>query len=125
MPRINGSTVLIRQLFSNLIQHSLSRKKSGTKHSIFLTSENTDCVDVNFPNKKYYRISSSDTGTVLNTDQLKKLFTFSHKSQAPNSYYGNGIGLSICKKIMEAHNGKIQAMASLKQGTIIQMYFPV
>ncbi|MCD6019331.1 MAG: sensor signal transduction histidine kinase, phytochrome A-like protein [Bacteroidetes bacterium] len=125
LPRVLGSKVQMRQLFANLIAHSITHKKTGTKHKIDLIGDITDCVDKKFPNKKFYRICLRDSGTALKPEQLKKIFTFSHRTQTPNEFFGNGIGLAICKKIMENHHGKIEVASSSHDGTTFNLYFPV
>jgi len=43
----------------------------------------------------------------------------------PGQYAGNGIGLAICKKIMENHLGKISATSKIKEGSTFSLFFPV
>ncbi|MFA5869551.1 MAG: GAF domain-containing protein, partial [Candidatus Bathyarchaeia archaeon] len=69
--------------------------------------ENTE-IDVNIEEKEgAVRISIRDQGIGINADDIPKLFTPFSKIRKKNSYPGSGLGLSICKSIIELHGGKI------------------
>nr|WP_319802324.1 ATP-binding protein [Flavobacterium sp. N1736] len=54
-----------------------------------------------------------------------QIFTIFQRLHARNEYSGNGIGLSICKKIMENHSGNITVESKLNEGTTFNLYFPI
>ena len=83
----------ITQVISNLINNSLKFTKSG---KISLTSEKKDGHAI---------VSVKDTGTGIEPEIMPKLFS----KFASKSYQGTGLGLFICKSIIEAHGGKIWA----------------
>ncbi len=125
LPGITGSKTQLRQLFSNLISNALKFRKAGTNPEITITSEVTDCVDKESPNKIFHKISVHDNGIGMQKAYLKKIFVVFQRLHMPEEYSGNGIGLAICKKIMENHLGSISAESSPGKGSTFNLYFPI
>lgn len=125
LPVISGSPVQMRQLFSNIFSNALKYRRQEEKPKVNVTSDIRDCVDPNFPNKKFYRISVSDNGIGMDPQHLQRIFTIFQRLHMPNEYSGNGIGLAICKRIMENHFGKIDVESKINEGSIFHLYFPV
>jgi light-regulated signal transduction histidine kinase (bacteriophytochrome) len=115
----------MRQLFANLITNALKFKSPARKPDIRISSEITDCVDMYFPNKKFHKITVSDNGIGIEKEYLKKIFVIFQRLHLPEEYTGNGIGLAICKRIMENHFGKIAAESVHGEGSTMILYFPV
>ncbi len=90
---VHADTERITQVISNLINNSLKFTKSG---KISVTSEKKDGHAI---------VSVKDTGTGIEPEIMPKLFS----KFASKSYQGTGLGLFICKSIIEAHGGKIWA----------------
>jgi PAS domain S-box-containing protein len=125
LPVINGARVQLRQLFSNLFSNAIKYSKENILPEISVTSEITDCVDMNYPNKKYYKITVTDNGIGIDAIHLKKIFTIFSRLHMPDEYSGNGIGLAICKKIMENHMGIIDVESFPQSGSSFNLYFPL
>lgn len=125
LPVIKAADVQMRQIFSNLLGNAIKYRKTGIAPEITITSEITDCVDVNFPNKKYHKISVQDNGIGIDESFRNKIFTIFARLHMPDEYSGNGIGLAICKKIMENHSGKITVESFPREGSIFHLFFPV
>jgi PAS domain S-box-containing protein len=104
-----NSDKLIR-VFINLIKNAVDAiPEHGT---IEISSCQTkDCVEISF----------GDTGTGIPEETLKKLFTplFTTKAQ------GMGFGLAICKRIIEAHEGKITVETAVNKGTTFTITLPL
>jgi PAS domain S-box-containing protein len=125
LPTIPASHVQMRQLFSNLITNAIKYSKKDVKPVISITSELTNQVDINAPAKRFYKISIHDNGIGMDKTHLTKIFTIFQRLHKRDEYSGNGIGLAICKKIMENHSGKIDVESSLNDGSVFNLYFPV
>lgn len=125
LPTIMAAHVQMRQLFANLISNAIKYSKPDTKPEIMISSDVVDCVDLHFPNKKFYKISVEDNGIGIDAEYIDKIFTIFARLHMPNEYTGNGIGLAICKKIMENHSGKVSVESIPHEGSIFHLYFPI
>lgn len=125
LPKIKGSQVQMRQLFLNLIDNAIKYSKINEQPRIRISSQIEDCVDVHMPNKKYYRVTLHDNGIGMDSQQMHKIFTIFQRLHGPGEYSGNGIGLAICKRIMENHAGKIEVESTIKDGSTFKLYFPL
>lgn len=125
LPVIKASRVQMRQLFSNLISNAIKYCKTDKPPVIEIYQD--DHLDVEIPNQnsKFVKIQIKDNGIGMESSHLLKIFTIFQRLHARNEYSGNGIGLAICKKIMENHSGNITVESKLNQGTTFNLYFPV
>lgn len=125
LPKLNVAHVQMRQLFSNLLTNAIKYKKVNEKPVIFISVDVIDKVDANNPDKKYHKLTFSDNGIGMDQVHLPKIFTIFQRLHRRHEYSGNGIGLAICKKIMENHLGKIEVESKLNEGSDFHLYFPV
>jgi signal transduction histidine kinase len=124
LPVIYGSTVQMRQLFSNLLTNAIKYRKKNETPSIHISTEIVDCIDPHYPNRKFYKVMVKDNGIGMDNKHLGKIFAiFQRLETSVNN--GNGIGLAICKRIMENHSGKIEAESTPNDGSTFNMYFAV
>jgi signal transduction histidine kinase len=96
---------------------------------IKITSEILDTTDLSqkLPLKEgleYLKISFSDNGIGFDTRYKNKIFkVFQQLKEIPHE--GTGMGLAICKKVMENHNGFITANSEIGKGYVFCCYFPL
>jgi PAS domain S-box-containing protein len=120
LPEITGTKVQMRQLFSNLISNAIKYGKEGVDPVVKIGYDIEPDGD-NF----YFRISIEDNGIGMDSAHLNKIFTIFQRLHMRNEYSGNGIGLAICKKIMENHHGRITVSSNLNVGSVFNLYFPI
>jgi signal transduction histidine kinase len=125
LPKIRCSHVQMRQLFSNLIGNAIKYKKKNESPVITITAEITSSVDPQASSKEFYKLSVRDNGIGMGNSTLNKIFVMFQRLHMRNEYSGNGIGLAICKKIMENHSGKIEVESSPNDGSTFNLYFPI
>jgi signal transduction histidine kinase len=77
------------------------------------------------PNNKYCKISISDNGIGFQQQYAEKIFKLFHRLHAADAYSGTGIGLAICKKIVENHASLIVAEGIPDTGATLTIYLPV
>ena len=65
-----------------------------------------------------------DNGIGLNTSDREKMFAMFGKLHDGKEYKGSGIGLAVCKKIMDLHNGFITVESEPGKGAVFTCYFP-
>ncbi|TRW27174.1 PAS domain S-box protein [Flavobacterium zepuense] len=122
LPVIKGIPVQISQLFYNIIGNSL--KFVNLQPSIKIASE---IVDVS--NKEvagtYYKISISDNGIGIEQQHIDKLFIIFKRLHPQNVYEGTGIGLALCKKIVQNHGGFMEIESEPGRGTKVSAYLPL
>ncbi|MBC7861357.1 MAG: PAS domain S-box protein [Bacteroidia bacterium] len=97
MPVIYADRVLMGQLFFNLISNAI--KFSGDKLPEVIISAKTT--------KNEFRFSVKDNGIGIKEEYFEKVFVIFQRLHTREKYPGTGIGLAICKKIVEQHEGKI------------------
>jgi PAS domain S-box-containing protein len=129
LPELNGIPFQFQQFFTNMISNSLKFSKPDVSPHIFISSEIVDGQDLKNLNgnthKKYHRISFTDNGIGFETKFNDKIFDLFQRLHSKNEYSGTGIGLSICKKIIENHQGIITAHGEQGKGATFIIYLPI
>lgn len=125
LPTLKASKVQMRQLFSNLISNAI--KYSKTDSTPLIQISQIDNIESEIPNQtgQFIKIQIKDNGIGMEKSHLLKIFTIFQRLHAKNEYSGNGIGLAICKKIMENHSGHITVESNLNEGTKFNLFFPI
>jgi light-regulated signal transduction histidine kinase (bacteriophytochrome) len=108
-PKILGHQSLIEQLFSNLIINSIKFKKTNIAPEILINWEHI--------NKNIILWSFKDNGIGLEESDKEKVFELFTKINTVPHLRGTGIGLTICKKIVEIHEGEIWLESVKDEGT--------
>ncbi len=126
LPALNVIEFQIEQLFTNLISNSLKFSDGNTPPIIKITYSLTDGVEINAENKngKYHKITFLDNGIGFNQDYADKIFGIFQRLHTNDVYTGTGIGLTICRKIVENHNGFIQVKSSPGEGASFNIFIP-
>jgi light-regulated signal transduction histidine kinase (bacteriophytochrome) len=113
LPVIYGDTVLIGQLFFNLISNAI-KFRSDMPPEIFIS-----CKKQN----NNYIFSVKDNGIGIKKEYADKIFIIFQRLHSKDKYPGTGIGLAICKKIVERHNGTIWIESEINKGSTF--YFTI
>jgi hypothetical protein len=127
LPETNVIPFQIQQLFTNLIGNSLKYSKEDVApiikiSSSLVISKNEEKLPDN--KDKFYKIIFEDNGIGFDQEYADKIFILFNRLHNKNEYSGTGIGLAICKKIVENHKGYIFADGTLGIGTKITIYLP-
>lgn len=115
------------QLFLNLISNALKFSKPGcVPRVLFQTSLVTgDKIPGMSGRDNFYKISVSDNGIGFEEQYAEKIFQMFGRLHPAAHYEGTGIGLAICKKIVERHRGKMMAEGKVNEGSTFNIYLPV
>ena len=128
LPSINVISFQIQQLFINLIGNSLKYRKADVAPLIKITYQKVYGSDFPFlnadPAKKYHVITLVDNGLGFEQQYAENIFNIFYRLHTQTEYAGTGIGLSICKKIVENHNGIIMALGRPSIGATFTVYLP-
>lgn len=128
LPVIEGISLQLSQLFSNLISNSI--KYNDKKPIIKITSRPLKTDEVNehsrLTNKQdYMQINVIDNGIGFEPAYREQIFTIFQRLHGRQAYSGTGIGLAICRKIVENHQGIINAEAELGKGAVFTIILPL
>lgn len=129
LPKLNVIPFQFSQLFVNLLSNSVKFSRPDVDPIIVITAslvngEDIDHVAVN-KSKNYQRISVSDNGIGFDPVYKNRIFELFQRLHGRNDYKGTGIGLAICKKIVENHFGFIMAEGEVDHGATFHIFVPV
>jgi len=129
LPVIEAVPLQMNQLFYNLIGNALKFSNTNANVRITITANKLDSVELaDYPhlNKEqgYYRIIVADNGIGFNQAYSDKLFVIFQRLNQKEKFEGTGIGLALCRKIIDIHNGDIQAFGVEQQGAAFHIIIP-
>jgi two-component system sensor histidine kinase ChiS len=114
----------ISQILRNILTNSI--KFMYDEGNIFITITNTTIKNNSHDNIPAYMITIKDEGISIPENELVEIFTpFTQSSNTKDKINGAGLGLAICKNIIEGHNGKIWARNNPKKGVSINFTLPI
>ena len=127
LPTLTVIPFQIQQLFTNLINNSIKYRKPDEPAIIKIKSNliiaNSDSR-LPYNNQKYYKISFEDNGIGFEQEYAEEIFTLFKRLHNKDEFEGSGIGLAICKKIIENHKGYIFANGIPDGGATISIFLP-
>jgi signal transduction histidine kinase len=128
LPVVYGNTIQYKQLFRNLLENAIKFGKKNEPVEIDISAElvkNDEKILSHFPNKKkYYKIQIIDNGIGFNQANAERIFEPFVRLHSKSEYAGNGLGLSICKKVVANHNGIIYAEGKENGGSRFTLILP-
>jgi PAS domain S-box-containing protein len=128
LPAMHVNPLQIKQLFQNLILNSLKFSREGVPPVIRITAAQIPKEEARrhslLPNENYYKITYSDNGIGFEEEYAEKIFQMFQRLHGKAEYEGTGIGLAICKKIVENHHGVITASGKVNEGAVFNIILP-
>jgi PAS domain S-box-containing protein len=120
LPVIEGASVLVYQLFYNILNNALKftspdRKPEITIRSYVKSSHKGDIAE----------ITVADNGIGFDKQQAEKIFDPFARLNSKDRYEGTGLGLALCKKIVQRHHGNITASSIINKGSVFTVSLPV
>lgn len=128
LPVIKAIPLQLNQLFSNLIGNSLKFTQEAPQITISsrIVSYDEITYETNLqPEGDYLELIFSDKGIGFEQKYVNKIFTIFQRLNDRVNYSGTGIGLALCKKIIENHSGFITAKSEEGQGASFLIYLPL
>jgi PAS domain S-box-containing protein len=120
LPMLEGASVLLYQLFYNLINNSIKFARPDTPPLITILSETEAGKEDSFA-----IITLKDNGIGFEPSQAERIFETFTRLNSKDSYEGTGLGLSLCKKIVERHGGNIKAIGKPDEGATFVITLPL
>jgi two-component system, chemotaxis family, sensor kinase Cph1 len=127
LPTVKGINFQLQQLFVNIISNSIKFANQDVPLIIKISSTKTTdnpASTAGEPPKQWFKITFSDNGIGFNNKFKNDIFKVFHRLHT-SQYTGSGIGLAVCKKIVESHNGYIIATGDTDKGAQFDIYLPV
>jgi len=115
LPTIHGDATGMVLVFQNLIGNALMFQADGAAPLVKVSAreEGTEWV-----------VEFEDNGIGIEPRYFQRIFVIFQKLHPRDRYEGTGIGLAICKKVVERHGGRISVSSELGRGTIFAIHFP-
>ena len=110
LPDVEGDRVQLQQVIMNLMMNAVDAMSDSSDDARELTITTCAC------GPRCVRITVSDTGPGIDSANVERLFEPFFTTKA----YGMGMGLSICRSIVEAHGGTLRAFANEPHGAVFQ-----
>jgi signal transduction histidine kinase len=116
LPVIEADALQMRQLLQNLLGNALKFRKVSVPLVVKLSSHNggNDCT-----------LTVADNGIGFSAEYGEKIFQMFERLHGRTEYEGSGIGLAICRKIVERHGGTMTATSTTGQGATFTVTLPV
>jgi PAS domain S-box-containing protein len=127
LPTVMGIPRQLTQLISNIISNSLKFCKTQPIVEIFAGRPSKPEIKAHSrlrDDTAYVQLSIRDNGIGFEQKYADQIFNIFQRLNTRGAYPGNGIGLALCKKIVENHNGVIRAKSAPDQGTTIVITLP-
>jgi light-regulated signal transduction histidine kinase (bacteriophytochrome) len=122
-PPVKGGRLQIHQVFSNLISNAMKFSDNAPVISIRYSVVDGSTIDV--ATIQFHHISVSDNGIGFEPEYAEKIFDLFSRLHNRKDYGGTGIGLALCKKIIENHGGMISAESEKDKGSTFKIYLPI
>ena len=116
LPALHAQDFQMRELFQNLIGNALKYHREGVYPVIKIKS----CQMEN----QHWKITVEDNGIGFDEKHKNKIFSPFHRLHGRSAYEGTGMGLAICKKIVDRHRGTITAQSTPEKGSTFIIILP-
>lgn len=114
LPKVTGNRVLLKRLLANLIENAFKFKKPNHDAHVHISSEKEGTL---------WKFGVQDNGIGVDADNQNKVFRLFARCHAQRTS-GMGIGLAVCKKIIDIHGGKIWLTSTPNEGSTFHFTLP-
>ncbi len=115
LPNVRADKPQLTQVFQNLINNGIKFRKASSVPTIHIAAQQQD---------GYWLFSVTDNGIGIDSQYEEKIFVVFQRLHTRSEYPGTGIGLSLCKRIIERHGGKIWFTSAPGKGTTFYFTIP-
>lgn len=116
LPTVMADAVQLKQLFQNLIGNAIKFRREGEPPRVnILAQQDGD----------YWKFSVQDNGIGIDSQYADRVFQIFQRLHTTKEYPGTGIGLAICKKIVERHGGRIWVESVAGEGSTFHFTIPI
>ncbi len=112
LPMVMADEMQLVQLFQNLVGNAIKYQSGGGVPHVHISAAKED--------EKKWILSVRDNGLGIDSQYFERIFGMFQRLHKREEFAGTGIGLAICKKIVERHGGRISVESKLGQGSIFR-----
>ncbi len=123
LPKLSVIPLQFHQLLQNLIANGIKYQKPDLNPIITITAEKV--FDEQDSTRQLWKICVSDNGIGFDQQYESKIFELFQRLHGKNEYEGTGIGLAICKKIVQNHKGYIKVNSEVGKGSNFCIFVPI
>jgi len=124
LPQLEGAPVLIYQLFYNLINNSLKFSRPDTPPAVVIVANILHGQNVE-QDGEIVELVFRDNGIGFDQEHADRIFNTFARLHARDKYEGTGLGLALCRKIVERHHGSISAAGEKDRGATFTIRLPL
>jgi signal transduction histidine kinase len=124
LPTIEADPLQMRQLLQNLIGNGLKFTRPGAPPVVKVASRQLSPAERNGDSVPSWEISVSDNGIGFEEVYLDRIFELFQRLHGRQEYEGTGMGLAICRKIVQRHGGTITARSMPERGATFLVHLP-
>jgi signal transduction histidine kinase len=128
LPVIEAIPLQMTQLFYNLVNNSFKFARHDVAPEIIISCKELDAIKKKehglYSETTYFEIQFRDNGIGFNPEYSEQIFGLFKRLNDRQAYPGSGIGLALCKKVIENHNGLIYADAKENKGACFFIIIP-
>ncbi|MCE5336878.1 MAG: PAS domain S-box protein [Desulfobacteraceae bacterium] len=124
LPTLEADPIQMRQLFQNILLNSLRFHGAEPVIKIYAYPVAGNLEGEGSPDTKAYQICIEDNGIGFDEQYLDRIFSLFQRLHGAGVYEGTGMGLSICRRIVERHGGQITARSSPGRGATFIVTLP-
>ncbi|RZJ65745.1 MAG: GAF domain-containing protein [Flavobacterium sp.] len=125
LPQVYGIPFLLKQLFSNLLSNSFKYRNEESPVEISVAYEGLQASPQSSePDKLFHVVSFADNGIGFEPKFSESIFNIFTRLHASSEYKGAGVGLALCRKVMQTHKGYISATGTPGKEAVFSLFFP-
>ncbi|MFC3116990.1 sensor histidine kinase [Cellvibrio fontiphilus] len=125
LPIIDADGLQMTQVFMNLITNSLKFHLPDHRPVVTVTSESNVASPLADDNRHWCRLQFADQGIGFEAQYAERIFSLFQRLHGRDEYSGTGIGLALCRKIIERHGGSISAQSEPGEGAVFTILLPM